>query len=446
MATRSAFNDDSYQMYRMDNVLDSVNLNVIGWNRATVADGQWLQDNAIGPLSARDMYLADCIDEAWGSINSIKQTLADMGAETTGVNLVGFTMKSLNVAQCNDPDAAYRPSNLGWDDKHTALVTTGAGDTFMTPASISLLTFGNQAHDITPLDQKLASEQFGGILQLNTTAKDAYQMAFTPDGIYYRHISPNDGQAQPQPGEKGDFTYMDGAPDFVALPLDAMTQSQADGRYAKLTDFGTYTGTTAPGQFAAKSDYNTYTATTAPGQFAAKSDYNTFTAKAIKTTDITTTSYNSQNYVIDISGMKVVSPTEIPAGGLLAVSHDGTLDGEGKSTSLLKVLYAPSATNAGNLSGAGGTSSYADITAAIGARLIAPGTPTDPNYYAYLGDHWQSFTPVDSLSISDELSGNGITTSLGLGEITLTSGGNQTKQSVTAWMQAIIDAIAAPQT
>lgn len=232
MATRSAFLDDSYQMYRMDNVLDSVNLNVIGWNRATVADGQWLQDNAIGPLSARDMYLADCIDEAWGSINNIRQTLADMGAETTGVNLVGFTMKSLNVAQCSDPDAAYTDNNLGWKAKHTSLVTSGAGDTFMTPASLSYLSIGNQAENLGEVAQTLAADQYGGILQINTTAKDAYQMAFTPSGIYYRHISPSDGTAQTQVGDKGDFTFMDSPPEFSALPLGAMTEQQIDAKLA----------------------------------------------------------------------------------------------------------------------------------------------------------------------------------------------------------------------
>ena len=433
MATRSAFNDDSYQMFRMDNVLDSVNLNVIGWNRATVADGQWLQDNAIGPLSARDMYLADCIDEAWSSINNIRQTLADMGAETTGVNLVGFTMKSLNVAQCNDPDAAYTDNNLGWKAKHTSLVTSGAGDTFMTPASLSYLSIGNQAEDLGAVAQTLAASQYGGILQINTTAKDAYQMAFTPGGIYYRHISPSDGTAQTQAGEKGDFTYMDNPPAFSALPLGAMTQDQADTRYLSITNFGTYTGTTAP------------------GQFVSKTDYGTFTAKAITTTDITTTSYGGANYVTAISGMKVVSPTEIPAGGLVAVSHDATLTGDGTSTTALGVAYAPA------LSGAAGTSSFAQITAAIDARLIAPGTPTDPNYYAYHEGAWASFTPGITSVTTDgtTITGDGVSTALSLAAgavestvFQLTSGGTQAQATLGVWLQDIIDAIAAlqPQT
>lgn len=297
MATRSAFNDDSYQMYRMDDVLDSVNLNVIGWNRATVADGQWLQDNAIGPLSARDMYLADCIDEAWGSINDIRQTLADMGAETTGVNLVGFTMKSLNVAQCNDPEAAYLPGNLSWAAKETPLVTTGAGDTFITPASLSYLTFGNQAKHIgEEVAGTLAASEIGGILQMNTTAHDAYQMAFTPSGIYYRHISNSDGTPQTQTGERGNFTYMDHPADFSALPLGAMTEAQIN---TKLQAYQTVN---------AMSNYYTKSET------SAASDINTALGQKANTTDLNNYQSKCSNSDDKYYGVKNGSWAEIPAG------------------------------------------------------------------------------------------------------------------------------------
>lgn len=38
-------------------------LMVTPWNRSTVADGFWQNTNTIRPLSARDVYLAECIDE-----------------------------------------------------------------------------------------------------------------------------------------------------------------------------------------------------------------------------------------------------------------------------------------------------------------------------------------------------------------------------------------------
>ena len=353
MATRSAFNDDSYQMFRMDNVLDSVNLNVIGWNRATVADGQWLQDNAIGPLSARDMYLADCIDEAWGSINNIRQTLADMGAETTGVNLVGFTMKSLNVAQCNDPDAAYTDNNLGWKTKHTSLVTSGAGDTFMTPASLSYLSIGNQAEDLGAVAQTLAAGQYGGILQVNTTAKDAYQMAFTPGGIYYRHISPSDGTAQTQAGDKGDFTYMDNPPAFSALPLGAMNEEQINAKLA-----GYLTKADASTTYVSASTYNTYTANHISADNAWDAKFNDY---------VLTTTYQSDKETF-----------------LTGVNATGLLAGKGTTNDALRFVvpqnngdFVLHCDNGNELSWSP-LPSYMTTVSADGHGLTGTGLPNDP--------------------------------------------------------------------
>lgn len=403
MATRSAFNDDSYQMFRMDNVLDSVNLNVIGWNRATVADGQWLQDNAIGPLSARDMYLADCIDEAWGSINNIRQTLTDMGAETTGVNLVGFTMKSLNVAQCNDPEAAYTDNNLGWKTKHTSLVTSGAGDTFMTPASLSYLSIGNQAEDLGDVAQTLAANQYGGILQINTTAKDAYQMAFTPSGIYYRHISPSDGTAQKQAGEKGDFTYMSNPPDFSALPLGAMTEDQID---EKLN--GYLTTSAAQTTYLKKADAAT--------AYVSASTYNTYTANHVSADGDWDSKFN--DYVLT-STYQTDSATF-----LTAAAVSGLVKGNGKSNNALSLVVP------GN--GAGDYVLNFDGTDLSWSAL--------PSY----------ITSVNT--DTDTISGDGVTTPLSLAagavegtSIQLTSGGTDRQASLVVWLQNIIDAIAVLQ-
>lgn len=42
------------------------------WNRFTVADGQWQNDNTILPLSARDVFLAKKIDELSGAISAVE--------------------------------------------------------------------------------------------------------------------------------------------------------------------------------------------------------------------------------------------------------------------------------------------------------------------------------------------------------------------------------------
>lgn len=36
---------------------------VSGWDKTTPADGNWININTIKPLSARDVYLAECLDE-----------------------------------------------------------------------------------------------------------------------------------------------------------------------------------------------------------------------------------------------------------------------------------------------------------------------------------------------------------------------------------------------
>lgn len=38
-------------------------LQVSAWDRNTVADGTWININTIKPLSARDVYLAECLDD-----------------------------------------------------------------------------------------------------------------------------------------------------------------------------------------------------------------------------------------------------------------------------------------------------------------------------------------------------------------------------------------------
>ena len=330
MATRSAFLDDSYQMYRMDNVLDSVNLKVIGWNRATVADGQWLQDNAIGPLSARDMYLADCIDDIWGSVNSINQTLDNMGAETTGVNTFGFTMKSVNIAQAESPSAAYLPNNVNWDRKQVSLVTTGVGDTYMTPGSISLLTFTNASEKIGGIDAEGLGDNMGAVLQVNTTANEAYQLAFTPNALYYRRISDGDGQTVPlAAGHAGtNLYYKEDPPDFSAFPLGAMDEEQINAKLA-----GYLTKTDAQSTYLTKAD-----ATTTYQPIAGMSNYLTTTDASttyLSKTDASTTYLSKSD-----ASTTYLTKTDAQSTYLTDVRTDTTLTGDGTAGNALGLAVA----------------------------------------------------------------------------------------------------------
>lgn len=225
MAIRDAFNDDAYEMYRMDNVLDSVNLNVIGWNRATVADGQWLQDNAIGPLSARDVYLADCIDDVNTIIGQIQTTLNDAGisTDTSGEASLGYSVKPENN-RLTDTTAHYLPNTMSWSNLPVSLVPSGIGDVLVPPASLTFMTIGAEATEadgLTGLNNELA-----GVLSINLTANAGYQLAFAPDGLYYRAVTGTTTTAAI--GNNNDVTYVVDSPDFKKLPVDAITQDDLD--------------------------------------------------------------------------------------------------------------------------------------------------------------------------------------------------------------------------
>ena len=403
MATRSAFNDDSYQMYRMDNVLDSVNLNVIGWNRATVADGQWLQDNAIGPLSARDMYLADCIDDIWGSVNSINQTLDNMGAETTGVNTFGFTMKSVNIAQAESPSAAYLPNNVNWDRKQVSLVTTGVGDTYMTPGSISLLTFTNASEKIGGIDPEGLGDNMGALLQVNTTANEAYQLAFTPNALYYRRISDGDGQTVPlAAGHAGtNLYYKEEPPDFSAFPLGAMDEEQINAKLA-----GYLTTNAAQSTYLAKADASTTYQT-----IAGMSNY--------LTTNDASTTYQP------IAGMSNYLTTTDASTTYLSKTD--------ASTTYLSKTDASTT----YLSKSDASTTYLSKSDASTTYL----TKTDAQS-TYLTD-----VRTDTTLTGDGTAGNALGLAVAVEDTTLqlTSAGTGTQASLSVWLQSIIDAIEALQ-
>jgi hypothetical protein len=262
---------------------------------------------------------------------------------------------------------------------------------------LSYLSIGNQAEDLGDVAQTLAANQYGGILQINTTAKDAYQMAFTPGGIYYRHISPSDGTAQTQAGEKGDFTYMDNPPAFSALPLGAMNEEQINAKLAGYLTTGdaqtTYLKKTdAATVYVSASTYNTYVANhaSADGDWDSKfNDYQTVAGMSdYLTTDDAASTYQS------IEGMSDYLTTANAASTYLtAVSaNDSIFSGDGTTASPLN----PS----------------------IG----------DDGYYAF----WKNNGTISLAEIEDT-------------SMWLTSGGTSTQATLGVWLQRIIDAIAALQ-
>ena len=76
-------------------------LMVTPWNRSTVADGFWQNTNTIRPLSARDVYLAECIDQL--SANQVVYKAGD------GINIYKDTT---NTSDYNRYVIAYNPSTF----------------------------------------------------------------------------------------------------------------------------------------------------------------------------------------------------------------------------------------------------------------------------------------------------------------------------------------------
>lgn len=118
MATRSAFNDDSYSLSSNDgSFVEEVDLTVMPWNRTTVADGQWLNDRAIAPLSARDVYLADCIDSVISSVNtligrvnkldSVSSDSRRAGSLTTVDKAIDFAIGASNYDRLRSTESDY---------------------------------------------------------------------------------------------------------------------------------------------------------------------------------------------------------------------------------------------------------------------------------------------------------------------------------------------------
>lgn len=178
MAVRDELENQNYQMKKMDGTTAEVDLTVSSWNRATIADGQWLQDKTIAPLSARDVYLADRIDEVSSSVATISEALADAGV-TDGTGIAGFKVKSVNRLLDNDGGMS------AFEGVPVSIVGTNDSNT-VTRDSLTFTTFSKDSENIDGIDE---FDGIGGIIQGNTQDDAAVQIAMTPEGVYYRHVN-----------------------------------------------------------------------------------------------------------------------------------------------------------------------------------------------------------------------------------------------------------------
>lgn len=219
MAVRDSLNDNAYEMYSMDNVLDSVDLTVSAWNRTTVADGQWLQDHAIGPLSARDVYLADQIDATNASIADITASLSDAGISTSGTGqAVGYAIKPLNKQLYPSAEGDIPPT-LG--DLPISLVSSGVDDPVISPYTVTYMTFGPATIERGGVD---VSNMLGSVLTLHNGVKTAYQLAFSDKGMWYRTLTGEDVKQVATSATTASYIF--NAPAFVQIPTDAITETK----------------------------------------------------------------------------------------------------------------------------------------------------------------------------------------------------------------------------
>lgn len=122
------------------------------WNRTTVADGAWLQQNAIGPLSARDIVLANAIDDT-------NEALSELSGKMTGVD--GRSLKSIN--------GRFFSGDEAWKGSKDAVVPDGS---FVNKDETIYIPKNNEA-----------------ILSMNDDGGHSFQLQLKPNEIGYRYLA-----------------------------------------------------------------------------------------------------------------------------------------------------------------------------------------------------------------------------------------------------------------
>lgn len=163
-----------------DPQVTNAQLAVEEWNRTTVADGAWLQQNAIGPLSARDIVLANAIDDT-------NDALSALSAQVSGLD--GRSLKSVN--------GRFFSGGEAWEGSKDAVVPDGTfiknGETVYIPKNDEV------------------------ILSMNDDGGHAFQLQLKPNEIGYRRLAgSNTAEADGDyPGTK--YKYDTQAGNFIPL-------------------------------------------------------------------------------------------------------------------------------------------------------------------------------------------------------------------------------------
>ena len=420
MAVRDAFKDDAYEMLGMDGDIQSVDLTVWPWNRATIADGQWLQDHAIGPLSARDLYLADCIESANDSLNTIEGILQTIGVSTAGsgsTNL-GYNTKSVHTLICGIDQLT---TQSGWSEKSIALVPSDVSDSACAPGSISYLTFDTTCDTNSRAGLPLAGSQAGAVMQANMYNKEAYQLAFTPDGLYYRHLEGNATTAM-DGGTQNSYSYTTNPQAFSSLPL--FNTSQAGKFLVNVADGKATLTAATTADIAGMNNFYTKSETSGKDQITTEFD------KYYKKTDTSGKTELSTEFAKYYTKTETSSTSELStefAKYLTAVNATGLLAGQGTSNDAL--------------------------------RFVVPQDAGD--YVLHYESNTLSWTPAPTetftqVTTDNTLSGNGTAgNALGLAtnavantNITLVTGPDQSQTEVkvvSAWLQDLYNMITGAQ-
>lgn len=174
-------------------LIDGVQFQVEPWDRTTVADGRWLQQNAIGPLSARDIFLANSIDDVASAVNELSGKIG---------NNDGRAVNSVT-------DRFY---------------SGGANQTWTGPDSLIAdgQNIDNNSMIYVPLDNGEA------IVQMNTTNNTTHQLKIKANAIGYRKL--DNSHSAKQVGDNGNEYYYD-TQDVPFTPLLMKTDLPAGSEW-----------------------------------------------------------------------------------------------------------------------------------------------------------------------------------------------------------------------
>lgn len=200
---RDALWDNALDLVNGDGFVEETDLTIIPWNRTTVADGQWLQDHAIGPLSARDVYLADEIQKNVDAIDSIKTTLADYGMVAGSTGSTGSTGAAVNLVNAGgvrtiNYKAVGDNSESDWKEKPASIVPGSESEAGAPAFTLGYMTLGNVSQAVD--GAALPTNGRSCIIQGNCAKGNANQLLMLPDGVYYRSLATTSPKTMSQYG------------------------------------------------------------------------------------------------------------------------------------------------------------------------------------------------------------------------------------------------------